>query len=64
MKKILIAISFVLLSFNAYGAGSSSSDSSNTVKKTNSSKNTSNLKLKIGKYLYKISGDLELLEVR
>ena len=35
MKKILIAISFVLLSFNAYGAGSSSSDSSNTVKKTN-----------------------------
>ena len=35
MKKILITISFVLLSFSAYGAGSSSSDSSNTVKKTN-----------------------------
>ena len=35
MKKILIAISFILLSFNAYSAGSSSSDSSNTVKKTN-----------------------------
>ena len=34
MKKILIAISFILLSFNAYGAGSSSSDSSTTVKKT------------------------------
>ena len=35
MKQIFIAISFILLSFNAYGAGSSSSDSSNTVKKTN-----------------------------
>ena len=35
MKKILIAISFILLSFNAFGAGSSSSDSSTTVKKTN-----------------------------
>ena len=35
MKKFLIAISFILLSFNAYGAGSSSSDSSTTVKKTN-----------------------------
>ena len=35
MKKILIAISFVLLSFNAYGAGSSGGDSSPTVKKTN-----------------------------
>src|SRR6056300_1627328 len=34
MKKILIAVSFILLSFNAYGAGSSSSDSSTTVKKT------------------------------
>ena len=34
MKKILFAISFILLSFNAYGAGSSSSDSSTTVKKT------------------------------
>ena len=34
MKKILIAISFILLSFNAFGAGSSSSDSSTTVKKT------------------------------
>ena len=34
MKKILIAISFILLSFNAYGAGSSSSDSSTTVNKT------------------------------
>ena len=34
MKKILIAISFILLSFNAYSAGSSSSDSSTTVKKT------------------------------
>ena len=35
MKQIFIAISFILLSFNAYSAGSSSSDSSNTVKKTN-----------------------------
>ena len=38
MKKILIAVSFVLLSFNAYGAGSSSGDSSGsstTIKKTN-----------------------------
>jgi tetratricopeptide (TPR) repeat protein len=35
MKQIFIAISFILLSLNAYGAGSSSSDSSNTVKKTN-----------------------------
>jgi len=35
MKKILITISFILLSFNSYGAGSSSSDSSTTVKKTN-----------------------------
>ena len=34
MKKILFAISFILLSLNAYGAGSSSSDSSTTVKKT------------------------------
>ena len=34
MKKIFIAISFILLSFNAYGAGSSSSDSSTTMKKT------------------------------
>jgi Flp pilus assembly protein TadD len=34
MKKILIAITFILLSFNAFGAGSSSSDSSTTVKKT------------------------------
>ena len=34
MKKILIAISFILLSFNAYGAGSSSSDGSTAVKKT------------------------------
>ena len=34
MKKIIIAISFILLSFNANGAGSSSSDSSTTVKKT------------------------------
>ena len=34
MKKILIAISFILLSFNTYGAGSSSGDSSTTVKKT------------------------------
>ena len=34
MKKILIAISFILLSFNAYGAGSSSGNSSTTVKKT------------------------------
>ncbi|MDC0351397.1 hypothetical protein OAM58_00350 [Candidatus Pelagibacter sp.] len=34
MKKILIAICFILLSFNAYSAGSSSSDSSTTVKKT------------------------------
>ena len=34
MKKIIIAISFILLSFNAYSAGSSSSDSSTTVKKT------------------------------
>ena len=35
MKKILIAISFILLSYNAYGAGSSGGDSSPTVKKTN-----------------------------
>jgi len=35
MKKLLIAISFVLLSFNAYGAGSSGGDSSPAVKKTN-----------------------------
>ena len=34
MKKIIIAVGFVLLSFNAFGAGSSSSDSSTTVKKT------------------------------
>ena len=35
MKKILIAISFILLSYNAYGAGSSGGDSSPAVKKTN-----------------------------
>jgi len=38
MKKILIAITFILLSFNAFGAGSSGSsggDSSPAVKKTN-----------------------------
>src|SRR6056300_1399717 len=35
MKKILIAITFILLSFNAFGAGSSSSDSSTTIEKTN-----------------------------
>ena len=35
MKKLLIAISFVLLSFNAYSAGSSGGDSSPAVKKTN-----------------------------
>ena len=35
MKKLLIAISFVLLSLNAYGAGSSGGDSSPAVKKTN-----------------------------
>jgi Flp pilus assembly protein TadD len=38
MKKILIAIIFILLSFNAFGAGSSGGsgeDSSPTVKKTN-----------------------------
>ena len=34
MKKILIAVSFILLSCNAYGAGSSSSNST-TVEKTN-----------------------------
>ena len=34
MKKILIAVSFILLSSNAYGAGSSSSNST-TVEKTN-----------------------------
>jgi len=35
MKKILIVVSFILLSLNAYSAGSSSNDSSNKVKKTN-----------------------------
>ena len=35
MKKILIAFSFVLLSFNAYSAGSDGGSSSTTVKKTN-----------------------------
>ena len=34
MEKILIVITFILLSFNAFGAGSSSGDSSTTVKKT------------------------------
>src|SRR6056300_78 len=34
MKKILIAVSFILLSCNAYGAGSSSSNST-TIEKTN-----------------------------
>ena len=33
MKKIIITVSFILFSFNAFGAGSSSSDSSTTVKK-------------------------------
>ena len=35
MKKIFIVIGFLFLSLNAYGAGGSSSDNSNTVKKTN-----------------------------
>ena len=35
MKKILIAFSFVLLSFKAYSAGSDGGSSSTTVKKTN-----------------------------